>query len=43
MNIARVDSIFPNDVIALMPAPKFYPQLQEKIKSKSISHAMVQT
>jgi hypothetical protein len=34
MNIPRVNSIFPNDVIALMPIPKCSLKCQEKYKKK---------
>ena len=42
MDIARVNSIFPNDVLALMPSSYGYREKKERI-AKNFVEAMVQT
>lgn len=42
MDIARVNSIFPNDVLALMPSSYGYREKKEKVQRRFID-AMVQT
>ena len=42
MDIARVNSIFPNDVLALMPSSYAYREKREK-NQKNYMEAMIQT